>query len=203
MEKYTNVRLSTKHRERWKRQLKLLSQWFIWCLKSIRQSHLMNLERSQSSCHLLRPPLVSPRLKWREYPVRNPEERHCSPSSSLSSIPTMEIKSSECGTAWVNSILLNSLMNNWILAILGSILGLHWDAFVALFSVTGSGFQVSPGKGCGTQNPLFIMIILKVYKCVWSMCHMNSLFASAAPHCAQHAHFTCDWCPLGHNWILH
>lgn len=36
----------------------------------------------------------------------------------------------------------------------------------ALFSVTGSGFQVSPGKICGTQNPLFIMIILKVYKCV-------------------------------------
>lgn len=121
MEKYTDVRLSTKHRERWKRQPKLLSQWFIWCLKSIRQSHLMNLERSRSSCHLLRPPLVSPRFKWREDPVRNPEERHCSPSISLSSIPTMEIKSSECGTAWLNSILLNSLMKNWIWPV--------WEAF--------------------------------------------------------------------------
>lgn len=33
---------------------------------------------------------------------------------------------------------------------LHSILGLHWDAFAALFSMTGSGFHVSPDKGCLT-----------------------------------------------------
>lgn len=45
-------------------------------------------------------------------------------------------------------------MINWILASLGSILGLHREAFAALFSETGSGFQVTPDKGCQTQKPL-------------------------------------------------
>lgn len=45
----------------------------------------------------------------------------------------------------------------------GSILGLHWDAFAALFSLTGPGFQ---DKGCQRQNPLFMRIILKVSVCI-------------------------------------
>lgn len=60
-----------------------------------------------------------------------------------------------------------------------------------------SGFHVYTDKACQKKTCFNFEHL-----------HMLELFPtfpfySAASRCAQHAHFTCTWCPLGHNWILY